>query len=143
MRFKTDAFIYFLPKSKISTIMKTESNPKDIRLLQIFVGNHLSQALKVVLASRVEQVFDSLGNNFELCVVVEAHGKAIECLLELPEAEHLHIVLVECQTAVLAHFRRVCVLIRRAHLQKDSYSVTHAVRLTPVNGFPSVDDSAV
>lgn len=94
-------------------------------------------------ASCVERIFDRFGYDFHLCVVIEAHSEAVESLLQLPKAVHLHPVLVESYTTVLADLGCIGVLVRRTHLQKDSDLVSNSKWIAPVDHFSSVNDGPV
>ena len=96
-----------------------------------------------MLASRVKQGLGRFGHDFNLGIVVKAHSKAIERLLELSEAVHLKTVLVECHTALLAHLRGVRMLVGRTHLQENTDSITYRIGLTSVNGFSTINDGAI
>lgn len=116
------------------------SNPEDIRLLEVLILHNFLQTVKVVLPCGVEGILDCFGYDFDLGIIVEADCEAVESLFQLPEAVDLLTVLVEGNTGVLAHFGGVCVLVGRAHLQKNANLVTYCIGLTSVHHISPIND---
>ena len=90
-----------------------ESNFEQLARDDVFVGNRLSQGIKIMPGIAKFKHSLLFGAHFDLAVVESAGSKAVEKLFEGRVHEHKSTIFVKLHTAAFVYFFRVAVLLGR------------------------------